>query len=175
MRHRRWSAAWATLIFLAAGPILAACGRAAVSGDARGTRAAAFSLSDLRDDTRTVGLEQFAGRPLVVNFWSTTCVPCRKEMPALAAVAARHRDVAFVGIDHEDARSAALHFLAATGVRYPVGFDPEGRTADAYRLRGLPTTVFVRADGTVFLRHTGPLSKAQLLATVSDLAKVNNR
>ena len=96
-------------------------------------------------------------------------------MPALAAVAARHRDVAFVGIDHEDTRPAALRFLAATGVRYPVGFDPEGRTAEAYRLRGLPTTVFVRADGTVFLRHTGPLSKAQLLATVSDLAKVNNR
>jgi len=142
-----------------------------VTGDARGTRAAAFSLPDLRDQSRAVDLARFSGTPLVVNFWSTTCVPCRKEMPALASVATRYAGrVAFVGIDHEDTRPAALRFVATTGVRYPVGFDPDGTTADAYRLRGLPTTVFVRADGTVMLRHTGPLTRAQLLAGVAALA-----
>ncbi|HZQ85215.1 MAG TPA: TlpA disulfide reductase family protein [Acidimicrobiales bacterium] len=147
-----------------------------MSGDARGTRAAAFSLPDLRDQSRTVDLAQFAGRPLVVNFWSTTCVPCRQEMPALAAVAARYAGrVAFVGIDHEDTRPAALRFVSATGVQYPVGFDPEGKTADAYRLRGLPTTVFVRADGTVLVRHTGPLTRDQVLDEVAALAREGQR
>lgn len=142
-----------------------------MGGDDQGMRAAAFALPDLRDPAHTVDLGQFSGRPLVVNFWSTTCVPCRKEMPALASAAARYAGrVAFVGIDHEDDRPAALRFVTATGVGYPVGFDPEGRTADAYRLRGLPTTVFVRADGTVLVRHTGPLTRAQVLEGVAALA-----
>jgi cytochrome c biogenesis protein CcmG/thiol:disulfide interchange protein DsbE len=141
-----------------------------LSGDDRGVTAAAFRLPDIRSADRTVALADFRGRPVVLNFWSTSCGPCRKEMPALESVSARYRDrVAFVGVDHEDTQAGALRFLATTGVRYPVGFDPPGATAEAYRLRGLPTTVFIQGDGRVLLRHTGPLTRAQLLEGVRAL------
>jgi cytochrome c biogenesis protein CcmG/thiol:disulfide interchange protein DsbE len=163
MRHRLWPA-------LAACLVLMACGASGITGDARGTRAAPFRLPDIRAEARSVDLAGFRGRPVVLNFWSTTCVPCRKEMPALQSVASGFAGrVTFVGIDHEDTRPAAQRFLDTTGVSYAVGFDPVGATAEAYRLRGLPTTVFIRSDATILLRHTGPLTRAQLLEGVHDL------
>ena len=170
MRHRLWLLVGVAVALAAAAASLLVSDTSGLSGDDRGAAAAPFSLPDLRAAGRTVSLADFRGRPVVLNFWSTTCGPCRQEMPALAAVARRYPDrVAFVGVDHEDSRVDALHFLAVTGVRYPVGSDPPGATAEAYRLRGLPTTVFIQADGTVLLRHTGALTERQLLEGVRAL------
>ena len=73
------------------------------------------------------------GKPVVVNFWASWCVPCRKEMPAFAAVHASLGDkVAFVGVNNKDLRDSAIKFMDQTGVRYPSGFDPQGDVAARY-------------------------------------------
>ena len=130
----------------------------------------AFRLPSLRDPGSLVSLESFRGRPVVLNFWASWCVPCRKEMPAFQAVYREvHARVAFVGVDHEDARTDALTFLRTTGVRYPIAFDPDGTTARDFGMFGVPTTVFIDARGRELERHTGQLSRADLEATIERL------
>jgi thiol-disulfide isomerase/thioredoxin len=107
---------------------------------------------------------------VLVNFFASWCVPCRKEMPAFQAVSAQLGDrVAFIGVNHNDDRAGALQLLADTGVRYPTGYDPEGHVAASYGLFGMPSTLFVGADGTLLETHTGEISRDQLEQTISRL------
>ena len=125
--------------------------------------APSWSLPSLRDPRKTVSLTTFANRPLVLNFWASWCAPCRKEMPALEATArSLGAKVAFVGIDTNDARNSALAFVAKTGVRYPVAFDPHASVADTYGVYGLPTTFFISANGDVVGRQVGGLTETRL-------------
>lgn len=127
-----------------------------------GGPAPAFSLPDLRSPTKRISLGQYRGRPVVVNFWGSWCPPCRTEMPAFAQVALQTMGrIAFLGIDEEDSRNAALHFAAKTGVAYPLASDYATLTA-RYRVVGYPTTVIVSASGQIVANHPGPLSAANL-------------
>jgi len=132
-----------------------------------GRQPAPFSLPDLRDPSRSVALASFRGRPVVVNFWASWCVPCRKEMPAFEQVAEElGAKVAFVGVNHQDGRGPANELLDQTGVRYPVAFDPAGKTALAYGLFGMPSTLFVAANGRLVGRHTGQMSADDLRSAI---------
>jgi len=131
-------------------------------GGRAGGPAAAIELPRL-DGEGTVSLAALRGRPVVVNFFASWCIPCRKEMPAFQAVAERVGDrVAFLGVDHQDDRKGALALVADTGIRYPSGYDPDGEVARAYGLFGMPTTLFVAPDGTLLETHTGELSRDDL-------------
>ena len=133
-------------------------------------KAPTFSVPDLRDPAAKVELTAYAGRPVVLNFWASWCVPCRREMPAFQAV---HRqlgdDVAFVGINHLDGRTPARDLLAETGVTYPSGHDPEGKVAAAYGLKGMPSTVFVSPSGQLLATRTGEMSRSELVETIEKL------
>ena len=132
-----------------------------------GRPAPAFVLDNLAPESNSVSLASFAGRPVVINFWASWCVPCRTEMPALeAAHLALADQVAFIGIDHQDDHTSAVEFIAFTGVTYESGFDPEGRVAAAYGLYGLPTTVLISPDGIVVAEVTGAVTEERLLALV---------
>ena len=134
-----------------------------------GQRAPGFVLDGLGTTTSSVALASLAGRPVVVNFWASWCVPCRTEMPALEAAHRRFGGrVAFVGVDHQDDRASAVQFVAQTGVTYESGFDAQGTVAAAYCLYGLPTTVLVSADGVVVAEVTGAATEQRLLAMIHD-------
>lgn len=122
------------------------------------------------DAPGTVSLGELRGRPVVVNFFASWCVPCRNELPAFREVAGQLGDrVAFLGINHRDERKAAQALLAEFRIPYPAGYDPEGKVAVAFSLLGMPSTVFVSAEGQLLERHTGELSRAQLEAAVERL------
>lgn len=152
----------------------ASVGSGASGGAARTARSLpAFDLPGVRDAAATLRSADLAGRPAVVNLWASWCVPCRKELPALAAAARTYGDrVRFVGIDHQDNRPDAVELLDRSGVTYPSGFDPEGRFAEQLRVRGLPATAFVDRQGRIVHLQLGGLVPAaidryvqQLLAT----------
>ncbi|MGH9180545.1 MAG: TlpA family protein disulfide reductase, partial [Acidimicrobiales bacterium] len=125
--------------------------------------APAFELDNLRLGLPAVSLAAAGGRPVVLNFWASWCGPCLAELPAFQAVSDPVSDrVAVLGVNHRDGRNPALDLLAETGVTYPSGHDPEGRLAVAMGVRGMPTTVFISADGRMLERRTGALSEAQL-------------
>ena len=133
-----------------------------------GPVASPWDLPSLSSPAAAISLAQFKGRPLVLNFWASWCPPCRKEMPALAATARRLAgQVAFVGIDTNDQRSAALAFASNAGVGYPLGFDPRAHVAGNYSAYGLPTTYFISAQGKILGRQVGGMTAARLSQLVS--------
>lgn len=133
--------------------------------------ATAFAVENLRAGGSPVALADYGGTPVVLNFWASWCTPCRQELEAFDAVAEQtSAEVAFIGLNtRDDSRAAALKLLAATGVRFPSGYDPDGQLASAYELRGLPTTVFVSSDGRILAHHTGAMRREELEATVARL------
>jgi cytochrome c biogenesis protein CcmG/thiol:disulfide interchange protein DsbE len=123
-----------------------------------GQAAPAFSLANLAMSGHTISPADFRGRPLVVNFWASWCIPCRTEMPLLQRV---HRavggQVQFLGIDSNDTSGAAVGFLDQVHVTYSVASDDGGSVATAYGLFGLPTTVFISPSGKIVGRIIGQL------------------
>ena len=138
------------------------------SGTSAGTRPAPdFRLSRLDDPNRLVSLADFRGRPLVLNFWASWCVPCRKEMPAFESVASELKGrVEFLGVNEQDTRPGALDLMAKTGVRYPSVVDGGGTLMTAYGLRGLPNTAFISPKGELLEVHIGELNATDLRAAI---------
>jgi cytochrome c biogenesis protein CcmG/thiol:disulfide interchange protein DsbE len=124
-------------------------------------RATPFTLPSLRSPGE-VTLAAAPGKPTVLNFFAAWCEPCRQELPALRTAARDHPAVAFVGVDHQDSRDDAIAMLDEFAIAYPAGYDPKGEVATKYHVRGMPTTVFIDAQGRIVSVHQGALSAKDL-------------
>ncbi len=118
-----------------------------------------------------VTLESLRGRPVLVNFWATWCVPCFQEHPVLTAGSRRYPDVAFLGVVYEDEEPRVQRYLREQGGAYPSLMDDGGKTAIAYGVYGVPETYAIAPDGTIVDKHTGPLTDGRLRALV-DKARI---
>lgn len=122
-----------------------------------------FVLPDLRDPSRTIASSDFFGSPTVVTFLSSTCVPCRTELPILQRLADQNRGrVRFVGIDHLELRDQGLRFVEGLGITFPVAHDEAGGTAVAWLVPALPATFFLAQDGRVVRSLLGRATEADL-------------
>jgi len=106
-----------------------------------------------------VKLSDFRGRPLIVNFWFIDCPPCRKEVPAFVDLVNKYGDRGFtiLGLSVQDSPEAMRAFAEEYKVNYPL-FVAQGRDdiTAAYRATfAYPVSWFIKADGTVFLKHLG--------------------
>lgn len=119
-----------------------------------GGPAPAFSLKRI-DGGGTVDLASLRGKPVVLNFWASWCVPCKSEAAALEA-AYRHyksQGVVFLGIDYHDVTGDARTFLSHHGVTYTTLQDGSGMVGDRYGLTGVPETYFVDRNGRLVGSH----------------------
>ena len=112
-----------------------------------------FTLST--QDGKQVSLSDLRGRPVVINFWATYCVPCRVEMPLLQRTADQHPKLVLLLVDERDSSSAARSFISQLQIRSAVPLDTDGKVGDLYRITGLPTTIFLRTDQTIEGRYIG--------------------
>ncbi|MDN4171753.1 TlpA disulfide reductase family protein [Nocardioides sp. SOB77] len=106
------------------------------------------------------------GKPVLLNFWASWCVPCRVEMPLLADVAERD-DVEVVGVSLDEFEGTAAEFLDEAGADYPSWRDPDMELMSSYApavsLSGLPATVLI-VDGEVVASHPGEFTSAKDLS-----------
>lgn len=112
------------------------------------------------------GVADYRGKVLLVNLWASWCPPCREEMPNLERFArsAAKDGVLVIGIDEGESAQTAAAFAKTVGVTFPILLDQQQRYGAAFGALGLPTSVFVRRDGTVSEAIDGPLTYAQMQA-----------
>jgi cytochrome c biogenesis protein CcmG/thiol:disulfide interchange protein DsbE len=111
-----------------------------------------------------VHLAELKGKPVVLNFWASWCDPCRDETPLLEQAYQKYasRGVVVVGLAYNDTLDHGKPFVEQYGVTYPVGPDPDGATAVAYGVAGVPETVFIGRDGNIAGRVPGGVSSDTL-------------
>jgi cytochrome c biogenesis protein CcmG/thiol:disulfide interchange protein DsbE len=134
-----------------------------------GQAAPIFALEQL--DGMPFSLAENAGQPVVVNFWSTWCQPCKIEHPVLldAAQVYGPMGVRFVAVIYQDEPSKARAYLRRNGSAWPTLIDPGGRTAIAYGVAGVPETFFIDRDGQVVHKVAGPVSAAVMMDTMQSM------
>lgn len=135
---------------------LSACGSSGGSGGFGGSVATAtkflmpsgFKVAD------------YAGKPLVVNFFGSWCGPCNSEAPDLATFAKANPGAQFVGIAINDTESDVTSFMTKYGLSYPVVMDDDSLSTE-YGINGVPTTIFFDGAGQEVDRLVGASSLDQ--------------
>jgi thiol-disulfide isomerase/thioredoxin len=176
LRRRRYSLLWLLAILalafvlavLAAIPLLRGEPDGRI-GPLVGQPAPSLTAEDL--DGRTWSLDDADGRLVWVNFWATSCEPCRTEMPAMQRLATEYADeLLILGVDWDEGRDAVADFVDRYGVTYPILLDP---TLDIYYrwagTDGLPRHYFIGPEGTVVREVIGPLEPARMVAILDEL------
>lgn len=137
----------------------------------QGTPLQHADLVDL-DDVRVSTSEWFTstGQPMLVNFWFTSCPPCRREMPALQqAFETYGDDVRFVGINVQDSASAIQAFVDELGVTYEMLRDPNGKLVVANGISAFPTTLFIDSSGRIVKQVAGELTAESIDRSIAQL------
>ncbi len=119
----------------------------------------------------TLKLSSFRGRPVIVNFWASWCVPCRDEAPWLEAAQEQYsaKGLLFVGIVNNDTPKNARGFVKEFQLSYPNLIDPNGKVAVDYGVTGIPETFFVRRDGVIVYKKFGPFDPEELDSHIQEI------
>ena len=130
---------------------------AAIRSPLVGKPAPTFALREVGTNN-TIDIAQYRGKPLIINFWATWCMPCWEEHPVLVANArALQPNVQFLGVVFDDKEDKILGFLQQRGTAYPTVVDDKGKTAIAYGVGGVPETYFLDANGVIRAKYAGPM------------------
>jgi cytochrome c biogenesis protein CcmG/thiol:disulfide interchange protein DsbE len=107
------------------------------------SRVPAFQLPRLEGGS--LSSSELEGRPVVVNFWASWCIPCREEAPLLERTWREYKDkgVVIVGINIKDSITAAREFVDEFDITYPIVRDESGELERDFGLTGLPETFFI--------------------------------
>lgn len=114
-----------------------------------------------------VSLSSFEGKPVVLNFWASTCGPCKSEMPGFQAAYEELGDqVNFVMVNipgfNGESEDRAKAFLAENDYTFPVLFDTSGMAAQLYGISSIPQTFFLDEQGYVVIMGSGALPEESL-------------
>jgi cytochrome c biogenesis protein CcmG/thiol:disulfide interchange protein DsbE len=122
-------------------------------------------------DGRQVALSDYRGRPVIVNFWASWCMPCRDEFPVLAAARARYSadGLEILGVVHDDSAQSAAAFAAAYNAQWPLLMDVDDVAWNTYHGAFVPVSYFIDRAGVVRAVSYGPPPSASLDAYIAKI------
>jgi peroxiredoxin len=139
-----------------------------------GARAPAFTLQTL--DGRTMDLASLAGSPVVISYWATWCVPCKKELPILQKLAQEYSQrglvVLTVNATDQDDMAKVQAAVGEMGMTFPVLLDQGKAFASTYNAAFFPSTFFIDASGVIRDIKLGDTNEADLRAKIENLLAV---
>ena len=127
-------------------------------------------------DGKSVRLSQLRGQAVLVNLWATWCPPCRAEMQSIEKVYQEYKDEEFtvlaVNMTYQDDPLAVMPFVNEQALTFPILLDETGEMGNAYQLRSLPSSYFIRRDGIINeVVIGGPMSEALLRTRIEAILK----
>ncbi|MDI9408364.1 MAG: DsbE family thiol:disulfide interchange protein [Candidatus Pacebacteria bacterium] len=136
-----------------------------------------FSLRGLNEEAveaRLTEADLQSGKPILVNFFASWCLPCREEAPLLKQL--QKQGVIIIGIGYKDRPEAVHKFLSELGNPFAkIGLDLDGRMAIDFGVYGIPETFIIDGAGVIRYRHAGVLTeelfKNRLQPILTQLAK----
>jgi cytochrome c biogenesis protein CcmG, thiol:disulfide interchange protein DsbE len=133
--------------------------------------AAAPEISLSTVDGGQVALSDYRGRPVIVNFWASWCIPCREEFPLLAAARAAHEadGLEILGVVHDDSAQNAAAFAATYNAEWPLLLDSDDVAWTAYHGAFVPVTYFIDRAGIVRAVSYGAPPSASLDALLAKI------
>jgi peroxiredoxin len=145
-----------TLTALALGLLITGCSDSSPTVATIGQPAPEFTLTDL--DGNSVSLTDFAGKPVLINFWNTGCPPCRNEMPFLQEVYDENKgttDLVLLTINIGESADTVKDFFQDNHLSLPVLLDTDAAVTQRYGMPGIPTTFFIDKDGILKVKVIG--------------------
>lgn len=122
------------------------------------------------DGNGSLSLDEFEGKPVVVNFWASWCGPCEEEAPILNRAHRLYGDrIAFLGVNIKDARDDALAFEERFDVAYPSVRDTDGSLYADFGLTGQPETFLIDSEGLLVAHIPGQITQGAFLAALDSL------
>jgi thiol-disulfide isomerase/thioredoxin len=102
-------------------------------------------------------LAAYKGRVVVVDFWASWCVPCRRSIPWLNEMRAKYGDrgLVVIGVNVDKDRRDATRFLSEVPAEFELVYDPDGALATQYALEGMPSSFVYSRSGELVARHLG--------------------
>ncbi|MHB1134633.1 MAG: TlpA family protein disulfide reductase [Chloroflexota bacterium] len=112
-------------------------------------------------DGRALKLSEFRGQVVLLNFWATTCPPCRAEMPDLEAVykEVKDRGGIVIGIDQRESPDTVQRFVDELKMTFPVTIDSTGAIFGRYGVQFIPTSFVVDKQGVVRFMKVGQMDR----------------
>ena len=125
-----------------------------------------FALTTLSGEQ--VKLSSLRGKVVLVNFWATWCLPCRKEMPDLQALYDRYKDQGFVVVSISDEEAAKVQpFIAEQKITYPVLLDPGRKVNDLFQVEGIPKSFVYDREGKLVAQSIDMRTRNQFQAMIA--------
>ncbi|CAI6084303.1 TlpA family protein disulfide reductase [Cohnella sp. JJ-181] len=130
-----------------------------------------FTLKDL--DGNAVSLRDLRGKAVYLNFWTTWCKWCKKEMPAMKQVYRSFEggDLAIVAVDIGEDRDKVASYIAQGGYPFQVLLDSDKSVSKAYRVTSIPVSVFVDKEGRVAYRKLGTMKEDEMRSVIQSLVE----
>ena len=115
-------------------------------------------------DGKSFQFSEHKGKPVLINFFASWCLPCREEMPVLVKIAHEYgpKGVVLLGIAVDDTEEKMKDFIARYGVNFPVGLDKTAEIQKSFGLYGIPTTYFIDKQGIINYFHSGVVTEELL-------------
>ena len=140
-------------------------------GDEETIAAPDFTVYDT--DGNAVSLSDFAGKPVVVNFWATWCPPCKSELPDFEEAWKTYGDeVEFLMVnlaDDRDTPEKVEAFMTDNGYEFPLYYDSEYDAAYTYGIYSIPVSLFIDADGNLSKGYIGALNASVIESCIKEI------
>jgi peroxiredoxin len=121
-----------------------------------GKTAPNFELDDISG--KKVQLNDFRGKPILLNFWASWCAPCRIEMPEFQEIYDTNQELVIIGVNLQEDRENIVKFTDKFAITFPILLDPDSEVKSMYNIFTQPVTYFIDGNGKIIDKKFGPLT-----------------
>ena len=131
-----------------------------------GEKAPDFSLSTI--DGGTISLSEFQGKkPVVLDFWTSWCPNCRRDMPKLSKMYEKYKDkIEVIGINLQENPAIVERYISSADIVFPIALDPSGQASSAYDVRYTNTHVLIDKDGNIVKTIPGDIRESDIISLI---------